>query len=92
MPVEVLFSDLVRLKLVMEEEEPRSVAKRLTQEKIIDRYRHATGRFTLASRVDGACVFLDQNDRCSVYESRPETCRNFPHVSSRPGYCPVTPK
>jgi Fe-S-cluster containining protein len=26
------------------------------------------------------CVFLDGN-LCMIYESRPKTCRNFPHVA-----------
>jgi Fe-S-cluster containining protein len=30
-------------------------------------------------RTKDGCVFLDGND-CSIYEDRPETCRNFPHL------------
>lgn len=30
-------------------------------------------------RNEGGCVFLDGND-CTVYEARPDTCRNFPHM------------
>lgn len=29
-------------------------------------------------RKDGKCVFQDDNNRCSVYEHRPVTCRTFP--------------
>ena len=45
-------------------------------------------QYTMKSEDDGAlilrrtehgCVFLDGND-CSIYEERPETCRNFPHL------------
>jgi Fe-S-cluster containining protein len=28
----------------------------------------------------GACVFLKDN-LCTIYEARPKTCRNFPHVA-----------
>lgn len=34
--------------------------------------------------VDGACVFLEHN-RCSVYEARPDACRDFPHFHT-PGH------
>lgn len=30
-------------------------------------------------RTEHGCVFLDGND-CTIYEDRPETCRNFPHL------------
>jgi Fe-S-cluster containining protein len=30
-------------------------------------------------RNDHGCIFLDGND-CTIYEARPDTCRNFPHL------------
>lgn len=33
----------------------------------------------ILKRDDNGCVFLDGN-LCSVYESRPGTCENFPHL------------
>jgi Fe-S-cluster containining protein len=30
-------------------------------------------------RTEHGCIFLDGND-CSIYDDRPETCRNFPHL------------
>ncbi len=30
-------------------------------------------------RTGHGCVFLDGND-CTIYEDRPDTCRNFPHL------------
>lgn len=30
-------------------------------------------------RRDHGCIFLEGND-CSIYEERPDTCRNFPHL------------
>ena len=26
------------------------------------------------------CQFLGDDDRCTIYEDRPDTCRNFPHL------------
>jgi Fe-S-cluster containining protein len=31
-------------------------------------------------RKNDKCLFLDENNRCSVYPSRPMTCRTFPYV------------
>ena len=53
-------------------------------------------------RTEKGCVFLDGND-CTVYESRPATCGDFPHLIRGPGsflarlwqmpdratYCPI---
>ncbi len=53
-------------------------------------------------RTDAGCVFLDGND-CTVYEARPDTCRDFPHLirgagsiqsrmwqmADRATYCPI---
>jgi Fe-S-cluster containining protein len=30
-------------------------------------------------RTDAGCIFLNGND-CTIYEDRPDTCRNFPHL------------
>lgn len=27
------------------------------------------------------CVFLQEDNRCSIYEVRPEACRDFPHLT-----------
>lgn len=32
----------------------------------------------LKHRVGGACMFLDDEDRCTIYEHRPVTCREHP--------------
>lgn len=32
----------------------------------------------LRHRAGGACVFLDDEDRCTIYEHRPVTCREHP--------------
>ena len=32
----------------------------------------------LKHRPGGACIFLDDDDRCTIYEDRPVTCREHP--------------
>jgi len=53
-------------------------------------------------RTEAGCVFLNGNE-CTVYEGRPDTCRDFPHLVRGPGsflsrmwkmpdratYCPI---
>lgn len=34
---------------------------------------------TILRRQESGCIFLEGND-CSIYEARPDTCRNFPHL------------
>lgn len=93
MPVEIRLADLVRLGLVdpfeAEHEEPRLIARRLVKAKLVERYNHKDGIFTMARRANGDCRFLDaQTRRCTVYEQRPDTCRKHPRVGPRPGHCP----
>jgi uncharacterized protein len=56
----------------------------------------------ILKRTDTGCIFLD-GTRCSVYESRPDTCQLFPHLAKGNGsflsrmwhmpdravYCPI---
>jgi Fe-S-cluster containining protein len=52
-------------------------------------YHPPTGLFVLEQRHGRDCVFLHpETRRCTVYEKRPEVCRNFPKIGPRPGYCP----
>ena len=93
MPVEVRLADLVRLGLVdpfeAEHEEPRLIARRLLKARLVERYHHKDGIFTMARRANGDCHLLDAiTRRCTVYERRPATCRLHPQVGPRPGYCP----
>ncbi len=53
--------------------------------------------FFMLKNVDGKCIFLDENGRCSIYEHRPEGCRYYPMVydiSSKKvvldNYCPYS--
>lgn len=34
-------------------------------------------KYTLRKRQDESCVYLDGNNRCSIYENRPETCKQY---------------
>lgn len=42
------------------------------------RFDGARGVMALRHRAGGACVFLDDDDRCTIYEHRPVTCREHP--------------
>ncbi|MCO5143802.1 MAG: YkgJ family cysteine cluster protein [Oligoflexia bacterium] len=93
MPVEVTRDDLNELGLAPEASEysDKKLAKILQQRKIIKNYRASTGLFLIQERSDGSCYFL-VNERCSVYEKRPQVCRKFPtEMGNRLGYCPYTP-
>lgn len=92
MPVEVKISDLIRLGVTTEDEAQGSLkklAKRLMKEGIVVSYRAGTEFFMLAQKTNEDCLFLDSKTRlCTVYENRPDTCRKFPAIGPRPGFCP----
>jgi uncharacterized protein len=92
LPVEVSAADLIRLELITEEEAAvslKQVAKKLTKLKLIQAFNAKSGIFVLDQRYGEDCVFLGRKDRlCTVYEKRPEVCRQFPKIGPRPGYCP----
>ena len=94
MPVEVKASDLVRLGVASQDEVDNSIkklAKRLKKEKIITSYREGTEFFMITQKANSDCYFLDSRTRlCTVYERRPDTCRQFPaQIGARVGFCPV---
>ena len=95
MPVEVKLEDLVRLGLVAHDEalgSVKKIAKRLKAEGVISSYRQGTDLFMLTQKANRDCFFLDSLTRlCTVYESRPGVCRQFPAVGPRPGFCPAFP-
>lgn len=92
MPVEVKLSDLIRLGVTDEDEASGSVRKlanRLKREGIIVSYRQGTDFFMLSQKANRDCRYLDSfTRRCTVYEKRPDTCRGFPQIGPRPGFCP----
>tara|TARA_R100000278_G_scaffold122065_1_gene107364 strand:- start:834 stop:1121 length:288 start_codon:yes stop_codon:yes gene_type:complete len=51
----------------------------------------------LPNRGDGACLYLDENNKCSIYEDRPDICRvkvmhkvNNPEMSKKEYYIKTT--
>lgn len=93
MPVEVRVDDLIRLEIATADERANSIkklAKRLKREGFISSYREGTEFFMLTQKPNGDCYFLNSHTRlCTVYEKRPETCRQFPsQVGPRIGFCP----
>ncbi len=98
LPLEASAYDLMRLGLLTEDEAASSLkkaAKRLMKEGLIQSFRATTGVFIIQQRGGRDCIFLGEKDRlCTVYEKRPEVCRQFPKIGPRPGYCPKgwTPK
>jgi Fe-S-cluster containining protein len=94
MPVEIKASDLIRLEIATQDEVDNSVkklAKRLKKEGYISSYRDGTEFFMITQKPNDDCYFLDSKTRlCTVYEKRPDTCRQFPsQMGTRVGFCPV---
>jgi Fe-S-cluster containining protein len=96
LPAEMRVADLIRLGVMdaFEADEPlKPIARRLEKAGIVDHFNFKNGLFTLARRANGDCVYLDaRTRRCTVYERRPDTCRNHPRVGPRPGYCAYIPQ
>lgn len=97
MPVEVKSEDLIRLEITTQDEIDHSIkkaAKRLKKDGYISSYREGTDLFMLTQRPNGDCYFMNQKTRlCTVYEKRPNTCRDFPaRIGTRVGFCPAEKK
>jgi Fe-S-cluster containining protein len=97
MPVEVKAKDLIRLEITNEDEIQNSIkktAKRLKKEGYISSYREGTEFFMLTQKANSDCFFLDSRSRlCTVYDKRPDTCRDFPsRVGPKIGFCPSEKK
>ena len=92
MPVEVRTPDLVRMECIdpfeAEEQPAKRIAKRLMKEGIVDHFNFKNSIFSLTRKANDDCLFLDsQSRRCTIYDKRPDTCRNHPRIGPRPGYC-----
>ena len=95
LPVEVSLADLIRLELATEEEaaiSAKAVAKKLMKARIVQAYNAKSQLFILEQRNGDDCLFLGPNRLCTVYDRRPEVCRQFPKIGPRPGFCPCAPK
>ena len=51
--------------------------KHLYQREIIKRFEFKGQKSALLLTKDSKCVFLSANNKCVVYEKRPEICRKF---------------
>ncbi len=96
LPVEVKIKDLIRIGIVDEFElgDPaKNIAKRLQKEGIVERFNSKSEIFTLQRMSNNDCLYLDRKTRfCTIYDKRPDTCRNHPKIGPRPGYCAYKPK
>lgn len=96
LPVEVKPEDLVRMGAIDAfelEENMKGIFKRLSKERIVEHFRAKTTTFTLSRMASGDCLYLDSKSRrCTIYDKRPDTCRNHPQIGPRSGYCAFIPK
>ncbi len=94
LPVEVDAQDLLLMGLIDEFE--ISLGERYILKKFqgneIKRWDAKSNKFILSQKADGSCLFLDSERRCTIYEKRPQTCRNHPKIGPRPGFCPYQKK
>lgn len=91
LPLEASAFDLMRLELITEDEAAASlkkVAKRLMKEGYVRDFQSKTGLFIMEQKYGRDCIFLGEDRLCTVYDKRPEVCRQFPKIGPRPGWCP----
>ena len=70
-----------------------AVQRSFNDDGIVERFNQKSGVFTLARMSNNDCLYLDRKSRlCTIYDKRPDTCRNHPKVGPRPGYCAYKPK
>jgi Fe-S-cluster containining protein len=91
MAVEVKADDLVRMRLIDAfdlQDKLKLVARKLIKERLVEHFHSKSETFTRARMANGDCIYLDSHSRrCTIYDLRPDTCRNHPHIGPRPGYC-----
>ncbi len=95
MPVEVSVPDLIRLGYLNSEQaatELTAVTRQLLKDGILKRFRPGSLVFVLAQQTNKDCIFLGPDRRCTVYDKRPEICRQFPKIGPKPGHCPYEAK
>lgn len=79
--------------VLLEEADIRQLAARLglAEPLFIEQYTHLASnrrQLSLVEDARGACVFLQPDQSCVVYEARPRQCRDFPAQWSVLG-CPA---
>ncbi len=90
MPVEVMISDLIRLNILEEFHLELSLNEQIKiaqKNPGIKRYTPSTKKFTLKQKSNGSCFYISSEGLCTVYEKRPDTCRNHPKIGPKPNYC-----
>ncbi|WP_035273540.1 YkgJ family cysteine cluster protein [Desulfogranum japonicum] len=96
LPVEVKATDLIRMGLMDEfelEENLKFIARRLMKQRLVEHFHSRSATFILARMANGDCIFLDSHSRrCTMYDKRPDTCRNHPKIGPRSGYCAFSRK
>ena len=91
LPVQVSSEELYHMGFIKADQVNgplKKIAKRLTEQGIIQQYQPRTRTFVLAQKNGHDCIFLDDRRLCTIYEKRPSICRRFPSYGPRPGYCP----
>lgn len=96
MPVEVRIDDLIRMGLAHEfdrDEPAKKLAKQLDKAGLIEHFNFKHEVYTLRRKGNGDCQYLHPKTRlCTIYEKRPDTCRNHPRIGPRPGFCAYQPR
>lgn len=90
MPVEAELSDLIRMGVLADfhnESSLKEQNKDALKHPGIMRYTPSSLKYTLSQKPDGSCYFLDKNKRCTIYDERPNTCRNHPKIGPKPNFC-----
>ncbi|MBU4154331.1 MAG: YkgJ family cysteine cluster protein [Proteobacteria bacterium] len=91
LPVEVRTKDLVRMEIIdpfEADEPPKKIAQRLMKAGVIDHFNFKNTIFSLARKANDDCIYIDSaSRRCTIYEKRPDTCRNHPAIGPRSGFC-----
>lgn len=91
LPVEATASDLVRMGILDEfhlELDLKEIVKDALAHRDVIRYNSKDEKFTLKQGASGACIYLDlKKKNCTIYDKRPETCRNHPMIGPKRGFC-----
>lgn len=90
MPVEIKVFDLVRMGILDEfhlELSLKEQIKEALKHPGVTRYTPSTEKYTLTQKPDSSCYFLDAQKKCTIYDKRPDTCRNHPKIGPRPNFC-----